>query len=670
MHSLLELQNANGLVMSFDHAALTGADDGGLGTWLLAGARVFQKRLRARATPPVITNLFPSGVLCGLMGDGSNDRSMAEQEAVVLRFIGADAKPFNAFYELAPLDLSTSQDGRSPDAACITKCYSNSLDKLDAHEGFLFGSSWRKALVGVSFDGASVMLGSQNGVAAKLKRLTESMLIVIHGVAHVAQLGNADAFALVDYYPEWRSTMQEAYLEYSQSGKKSFSMQQIASELGEDLLKLQGNHGIRWAAAQARSIKALLFDLPTIVADLEYRVKTQLGFEYTLLTASNSFLRKQFWHQFENENGRNTRWKATVIKYEASPDSIAAKDSFTIGYSNKQTMVMGKAELVAKLTNSSDSTLEADTRWQLRSKLTDYRFVAFSSFMLDVHEGLSILSRAYQSNSLTVFDIPRHLNKTLRELEKLKSTQGVHEKAFSTACAENDKAYCLRSCQLFDVEAGRKSFSEDRAAIIDALSEQLTHRFLKVLDDPILQAMSVFDHRKWPSSADILANSFTDEIALLFNTYKAFFPPSTDLDAVQEQWKAIKKEINSEIGLSSRKFHDLWPHMLIHYSDEDRYADILRIVVIALLIPTDTSECERIFSLMNDLKTAERSSLGEKLNSLMMWHTMGRGLACSEVPVMDILQEFRALAGIHGRHAHRGQQPPKYGHTVKVEEAD
>ena len=146
-----------------------------------------------------------------------------------------------------------------------------------------------------------------------------------------------------------------------------------------------------------------------------------------------------------------------------------------------------------------------------------------------------------------------------------------------------------------DLEAGRKLFSEDRSAIIDALSEQLTDRFLKVLDDLILQAMSVFDHRKWPSSLDILLNSYTDEIALRsprFNTYKAFFPPSTDLDAVQQQWKAIKKEINGEIGLSSRKFHELWPHMLIHYSDEDEYADILRLVVIALLIPTDTSECE------------------------------------------------------------------------------
>jgi hypothetical protein len=37
---------------------------------------------------------------------------------------------------------------------------------------------------------------------------------------------------------------------------------------------------------------------------------------------------------------------------------------------------------------------------------------------------------------------------------------------------------------------------------------------------------------------------------------------------------------------------------------------------------------------------------------------------------VDILQEFRVLAGIRGRNAHRGQQPRKYDHTVKVEEAE
>jgi hypothetical protein len=34
---------------------------------------------------------------------------MAEQEAVVLRFVGSDGKPFNSFFELAQLDLSKSE---------------------------------------------------------------------------------------------------------------------------------------------------------------------------------------------------------------------------------------------------------------------------------------------------------------------------------------------------------------------------------------------------------------------------------------------------------------------------------------------------------------------------------------------------------------------------------
>ena len=47
--------------------------------------------------------------------------------------------------------------------------------------------------------------------------------------------------------------------------------------------------------------------------------------------------------------------------------------------------------------------------------------------------------------------------------------------------------------------------------------------------------------------------------------------------------------------LSSRTFHELWPHMLIHFSDE--YPDILRLVVIALLIPIDISPSASASSL-------------------------------------------------------------------------
>ena len=71
---------------------------------------------------------------------------------------------------------------------------------------------------------------------------------------------------------------------------------------------------------------------------------------------------------------------------------------------------------------------------------------------------------------------------------------------------------------------------------------------------------------------------------------------------------------------------------------------------------------------MNDLKTAERSLMGQQnLKNLMLWHIMGYKtdaegkkvkMPCCDVPVMAILKEFRSMAfengGTLGRKAHRG----------------
>ena len=83
-----------------------------------------------------------------------------------------NGRPFSYFHDLAEIDLKESHDGRSPDAPCIAVCYAGSLSMLNKYEGFLFCSDWKQALVGDSFDGASVMLGSQNGTAKLLTDMT------------------------------------------------------------------------------------------------------------------------------------------------------------------------------------------------------------------------------------------------------------------------------------------------------------------------------------------------------------------------------------------------------------------------------------------------------------------------------------------------------------------
>ena len=55
---------------------------------------------------------------------------------------------------------------------------------------------------------------------------------------------------------------------------------------------------------------------------------------------------------------------------------------------------------------------------------------------------------------------------------------------------------------------------------------------------------------------------------MLYNTYKSFFKETETNAMVLEQWADLKSMINAETGLKSRKFHDLWAHMLVHFCDE------------------------------------------------------------------------------------------------------
>ena len=89
-------------------------------------------------------------------------------------------------------------------------------------------------------------------------------------------------------------------------------------------------------------------------------------------------------------------------------------------------------------------------------------------------------------------------------------------------------------------------------------------------------------------------------------------------------------------------------------ASSDEYPLPLRLVVISLIVPADTSECERIFSLMNDMGQHNLKNLMR-----MLWHRMAKDVKAQYVPVMAVLKEFRAMAGEMGRRPHRAQNPIK-----------
>ena len=131
--------------------------------------------------------------------------------------------------------------------------------------------------------------------------------------------------------------------------------------------------------------------------------------------------------------------------------------------------------------------------------------------------------------------------------------------------------------------SGRAKLKEHRADIFTSLSEFLTARFSKVLDDPIIKAMSALDFRKWPTETKALENYGNQDIQLLFKAYQGFYDETTTEDEVIDQWCEIKSDIVSSPGLLLLSFHEMWSRMLVH--DTERYLLVLRIVVFMLLLP-------------------------------------------------------------------------------------
>jgi hypothetical protein len=85
-------------------------------------------------------------------------------------------------------------------------------------------------------------------------------------------------------------------------------------------------------------------------------------------------------------------------------------------------------------------------------------------------------------------------------------------------------------------------------------------------------------------------------------------------------WQSFKADIvKGDIGilkLKNESHSEFWNFMRQHY--KDRYPCLLWLVLIIRLVPIGSAECERMFSLMNRLKTDLRNRMkNARLNELM-----------------------------------------------------
>ena len=181
------------------------------------------------------------------MADGSTDSGIIEQELLFVRYLN-NGLPVNRFL--------TVQSVKHANADGILQAIDN---------GFNYANviNWKDGLVGFGADGASVMMGRQNGVLKKIKDDVPH-LIEMHCVAHKLELAILDAFKDESILTELKDLLQGIYKHYHYSPKALRELNELAQVLELSVLKPVSLLGTRWTPHLHRGLKVFLHNFAII----------------------------------------------------------------------------------------------------------------------------------------------------------------------------------------------------------------------------------------------------------------------------------------------------------------------------------------------------------------------------------------------------------------------
>jgi hypothetical protein len=199
-----------------------------------------------------------------VMSDSSTDSSIVDQECVHVRFVDPDTKsPVTSIASIEAL--------YTPDANGVFSAIINGLKTIDID---IENGDSKPVLACINNDGASVKMGTKNGVAKKNSDCVNHKVITTHCVAHRLELGVLDAAKTESYLEQFESTIKRIYRFYSPSPKRRAHLSSISEVLDKDLIMYSDIKSIRWVSSKRRAVNAVVQDYEATVMHLEQVIET------------------------------------------------------------------------------------------------------------------------------------------------------------------------------------------------------------------------------------------------------------------------------------------------------------------------------------------------------------------------------------------------------------
>lgn len=197
----------------------------------------------------IVKHLISSEPKFSIMIDESTNVSNTQNLIVYIRMV-VGYKVHVYFFVIIPLEIAT--------AAAIFKKLIDFLTEAGVSEAILLHQ-----LIGFCSDGASCMLGQFQGVS-KLLRDKIPHIKSFHCMAHRLELAVKDAVHSVNCISHFGIFIDAIYKMYSLSPKNQRELENIASKLCVELLKIKKVFDIRWVFSSYLAMKAVWQDFPAL----------------------------------------------------------------------------------------------------------------------------------------------------------------------------------------------------------------------------------------------------------------------------------------------------------------------------------------------------------------------------------------------------------------------
>ena len=249
-------------------------------------------------------------------------------------------------------------------------------------------------------------------------------------------------------------------------------------------------------------------------------------------------------------------------------------------------------------------------------KISTYTFIATLYFLMDVIPKLTQLSLFFQKENIDLAMLRPSVDSLVQQLVWLKSNNGPFLAEFMAAAGE--KLIDFKGIKVIDSSVMRKQFMNVKESFISSLVQEIERRFPAVATD-IVSNISVLSLRGLlflaPDDRKTDGHSQIETLISHYGQASSSEPPFVDPEKVKLEWEACKALVVQQ-QYPCHTVISTWK--LLAGSHPDVFPNLVKLSMLAILVPLQTATVERGFSVQNDIKVASRNRLSsERLDKLM-----------------------------------------------------